>query len=137
MSAPTLRRRRLGAKLRTLRGELTLDEVRLARQVVLTRDTPVNLWAIIPEHALGSSSKADGAMHERLSRVLTMGKQPNVNIHVLPSDAPVHVGRLGSFTLPGFAPHPDLNAVHTETLTSAAASVEASAGLITQVRKKL
>ncbi len=27
MSAPTVRRRRLGAKLRTLRGELTLEEV--------------------------------------------------------------------------------------------------------------
>ncbi|MFE1147805.1 DUF5753 domain-containing protein [Streptomyces albidoflavus] len=136
-----------------------LVEVRLARQAVLTRDNPVNLWAIIAEHALRSSSKTDGAMHEQLGRLLTMGKRPNVNIQVLPSDAPLHVGQLGSFTLLGFDPHPDLDVVHTESLTSAlyleerdqvaahrdawqrltsaAASVEASAGLITQIRKKL
>ncbi|MEU6111059.1 DUF5753 domain-containing protein [Streptomyces albidoflavus] len=136
-----------------------LVEVRLARQAVLTRDNPVNLWAIIAEHALRSSSKTDGAMHEQLGRLLTMGKRPNVNIQVLPSDAPLHVGQLGSFTLLGFDPHPDLDVVHTESLTSAlyleerdqvaahrdawqrltsaAASVEASASLITQIRKKL
>ncbi|KDR60507.1 helix-turn-helix domain-containing protein [Streptomyces albidoflavus] len=136
-----------------------LVEVRLARQAVLTREDPVSLWAIIAEHALRSSSQTDGAMREQLGRLLSMGKRPNVNIQVLPSDAPLHVGQLGSFTLLGFGPHPDLDVVHTESLTSAlyveerdkvaahrdawqrltsaAASVDASADLITQIRKKL
>ncbi|OWA14573.1 transcriptional regulator [Streptomyces sp. CS227] len=136
-----------------------LVEVRLARQSVLTREDPVSLWAIIAEHALRSSTQTDGAMREQLGRLLTMGKRPNVNIQVLPSDAPLHVGQLGSFTLLGFGPHPDLDVVHTESLTSAlyveerdkvaahrdawqrltsaASSVDASAELITQIRKKL
>lgn len=86
-----------------------------------------------------------------------MGKRPNVNIQVLPSGAPLHVGQLGAFTVLGFGPHPDLDVVHTESLTSAlyveeadkvaahrdawqrltsaAESVEASADLITEIRK--
>ncbi|WP_200301804.1 DUF5753 domain-containing protein [Streptomyces adelaidensis] len=134
-----------------------LVEVRLARQAVLTREDPLTLWAIIAEGALRSSSKTEGLMNEQLGRLLTMAKRPNVNIQVLPSDAPLHVGQLGSFTILGFGPHADLDVVHTEglasalyvedgngvaahrdawqRLTSAALSVEESAELVTTIRK--
>ncbi|MEV5597056.1 helix-turn-helix transcriptional regulator [Streptomyces sp. NPDC052496] len=134
-----------------------LVEVRLARQAVLTREDPLALWAIIGEGALRSSSEGEGVMHEQLGRLLTIGKRPNVNVQVLPSDAPLHVGQLGSFTILGFGPHIDLDVVHSEgltsalyieeadkvaahrdawqRLTSAALSVEASAELITKIRK--
>ncbi|MEU2759404.1 helix-turn-helix transcriptional regulator [Streptomyces sp. NPDC007094] len=134
-----------------------LVEVRLARQAVLTRETPLNLWAIIAEQALRSTSDVDGLMHDQLGRLVAMGRRPNVNIQVLPADAPLHVGQLGSFTVLGFGPHADLDVVHTEgltsalyveeqdqitahrdawqRLTSAALSVEASAELITKIRK--
>ncbi|MFE7316394.1 helix-turn-helix domain-containing protein [Streptomyces sp. NPDC057555] len=134
-----------------------LVEVRLARQAVLTREDPLALWAIIAEQSLRSTSEADGLMHEQLGRLLTMGRRPNVNIQVLPADASLHVGQLGSFTILGFGPHADLDVVHTEgltsalyveegdkvaahrdawqRLTSAALSVEASAELITEIRK--
>ncbi|MFM9445296.1 helix-turn-helix domain-containing protein [Streptomyces acidiscabies] len=134
-----------------------LVEVRLARQAVLTREDPLNLWAIIGESALRSTSEVDGLMNEQLGRLLTMGKRPNVNIQVLPANAPLHVGQLGSFVILGFGPHTDLDVVHTEGLTSAlyieerdkvaahrdawqrltstALSVEASAELITEIRK--
>ncbi|MFJ6074636.1 helix-turn-helix domain-containing protein [Streptomyces sp. NPDC093065] len=134
-----------------------LVEVRLARQAVLSREDPLTLWAIVAEQALRSTSEGDGVMHEQLGRLLTMGKRPNVNVQVLPVNAPLHVGQLGSFTLLGFGPHADLDVVHTEgltsalyveereqvaahrdawqRLTSAALSVEASAELITEIRK--
>ncbi|PZT72736.1 MULTISPECIES: helix-turn-helix domain-containing protein [unclassified Streptomyces] len=134
-----------------------LVEVRLARQAVLTREDPLALWAIIAEGALRSSSSVEGLMHEQLGRLLTMGKRPNVNLQVLPSNAPLHVGQLGSFTILGFGAHADLDVVHTEgltsalyveesdkvaahrdawqRLTSAALSVEASMKLITEIRK--
>ncbi|MGW7197208.1 helix-turn-helix domain-containing protein [Streptomyces chryseus] len=134
-----------------------LVEVRLARQSVLMREDPLSLWVIISEQALRSTAEGDGVMHEQLGRLLAMGKRPNVNIQVLRSDAPLHVGQLGSFTLLGFGPHADLDVVHTESLTSAlyveesdkvasyrdawqrltsaAESVEASAELITEIRK--
>ncbi|MGW1835741.1 helix-turn-helix domain-containing protein [Streptomyces sp. NPDC002067] len=135
-----------------------LVEVRLGRQSVLTRDSdPLTLWAIISEQALRSTSENTGVMHEQLGRLLSMGKRPNVNIQVLRSDAPLHVGQMGSFAVLGFGPHADLDVVHTEGLTSAlyiedhdkvaahrdawqrltssAESVEASAELITEIRK--
>lgn len=134
-----------------------LVEVRLARQAVLTREDPLALWAIISEAALRSTSNVEGLMREQLGRLLTTGKRPNINLQVLPSNAPLHVGQLGSFTILGFGPHADLDVVHTEGLTSAlyveesdkvaahrdawqrlssaALSVEASADLITEIRK--
>ncbi|MFI7102853.1 DUF5753 domain-containing protein [Streptomyces sp. NPDC050161] len=134
-----------------------LVEVRLARQAVLTRDNPLTLWAIISEQALRSTSEGDSVMDEQLGRLLSMAKRPNVNIQVLRSAAPLHVGQLGTFTVLGFGPHPDLDVVHTESLTaalyiedgdkvaahrdawqrltSAAESVEASTDLITEIRK--
>ncbi|WP_246561952.1 DUF5753 domain-containing protein [Streptomyces roseirectus] len=133
-----------------------LVEVRLARQAVLTREEPLVLWAIIAEHALRSTSETPGVMDEQLWRLLAMGKRANVNIQVLRSDAPPHVGQTGTFSLLGFQ-HADLDVVHTEALTSAlyveerdkvatyrdawqrltsaALSVEASAELITEIRK--
>ncbi|WP_030579216.1 DUF5753 domain-containing protein [Streptomyces globisporus] len=134
-----------------------LVEVRLARQAVLTREDPLSLWAIVSEQALRSTSEDDEVMHGQLGRLLSMGKRPNVNVQVLPANAPLHVGQLGSFTILGFGPHTDLDVVHTEgltsalyveereqitahrdawqRLTSAALSVEATAELITEIRK--
>jgi hypothetical protein len=134
-----------------------LVEVRLARQAVLTREEPLSLWAIISEQALRSTSESPGVMDEQLGRLLSVGKRPNVNIQVLRSDAPLHVGQTGTFTILGFGPHTDLDVVHTEALTAAlyvedrdkvasyrdawqrltsgALSVEASAELITEIRK--
>ncbi|MFI2237112.1 helix-turn-helix domain-containing protein [Streptomyces chrestomyceticus] len=134
-----------------------LVEVRLARQAVLTREEPLALWAIISEQALRSTSEAEGLMHEQLGRLLAMGKRPNVNVQVLPADAALHVGQLGSFSVLGFGSHVDLDVVHVEgltsalyieehdkvaahrdawqRLTSAALPVGASADLITEIRK--
>ncbi|MFF9480920.1 DUF5753 domain-containing protein [Streptomyces sp. NPDC014733] len=135
-----------------------LVEVRLARQAVLTRDSdPLTLWAIISEQALRSTSEAPGVMDEQLGRLLSMGKRPNINIQVLRSAALLNAGLMGSFNILGFGRYADLDVVHHEgltsalyieeqdkvaahrdawqRLTSAAESVEASAELITEIRK--
>lgn len=136
-----------------------LVEVRLARQAVLTRENPLAMWSIVAEQALRSTSETDGLMHEQLGRLLAAGKRPNVNVQVLPANAPLNVGQLGSFTILGFGTHADLDVVHTEgltsalyveereqvaahrdawqRLTSAALSVEASADLIAEIRKNV
>lgn len=134
-----------------------LVQVRLARQAVLTRADPLILRAIIAEQALHSTSSTYGLMHEQLGRLLAMGKRPNISIQVVPSNAPLHVGQSESFSVLGFGPHADLDVVHAEGLTSAlhieereqvaayrdalqqlasvALPVEASAELITKIRK--
>ncbi|MFI0941316.1 DUF5753 domain-containing protein [Streptomyces sp. NPDC021020] len=135
-----------------------LVEVRLARQAVLTRENPLVLRAIVAEGTLRSSSTVEGMMRDQLGRLLAMGKRPNVSVQVVPSDAPLHVGQVGSFVVLGFGPHADLDVVHTEglstalsyieereqvatyreawqRLTSVALSAEASADLIAEFRK--
>ncbi|MFE3905419.1 DUF5753 domain-containing protein, partial [Streptomyces sp. NPDC059153] len=125
----------------------------------VTREDPLTLWAIIAEGALRTKGVGEAVMDEQLGRLLSMGKRPNVNVQVLRSDAPFHVGQLGSFSVLSFGDHPDLDVVHTENLTSAvyveqrdqvaiyrdavqrltsaAESVEASAQLIAEIRKSL
>ncbi|MCM2420315.1 helix-turn-helix transcriptional regulator [Streptomyces sp. RKAG293] len=135
-----------------------LVEVRLARQSVLTsRENPLNLWAIIGESALRTRCVGEGVMLDQLTRLHTLSRRPNINIQVLPADAPPHVGQMGSFSILGFEEHPDLDVVHVESLTSAlyveegeqvvayrdaferltaaALSVEASAERIAQIKE--
>lgn len=136
-----------------------LVEVRLARQAILTREEPLALWAVIGEAGLRTRTEDPAVMYEQLGRLLAMGKRPNVNIQVLPSASPPHVGQLGSFSILGFDDHADLDVVHTESLTaavyvegheqvamyrdaarrltSAAASVERSAEMINEIRNAL
>jgi hypothetical protein len=102
-----------------------LVEVRLARQSVLTRETPVELWAIIAESALRTTCVGEGVMRDQLSRLLDRGRRPNVTIQVLPSDAPPHAGQVGSYSLLSFEEQADLDAVHVESLTSASYVEEA------------
>lgn len=96
-----------------------LVEVRLARQSVLTREHPVELWAIIAEGALRTTCVGEGVMRDQLARLLDRGRRPNVTIQILPSDAPPHVGQLGSYSLLSFDEQADLDVVHVESLTSA------------------
>lgn len=96
-----------------------LVEVRLARQSVLTREQPLDLWAIIAEGALRTRCLGEGVMRDQLSRLHSLSRRPNITIQILPTDAPPHVGQLGSFSVLGFEGHPDLDVVHTESLTSA------------------
>lgn len=96
-----------------------LVEVRLARQVVLTREQPLEMWAIIAESALRARCVGEGVMHDQLSRLHSLSRRANINIQILPTDAPPHVGQLGSFSVLGFEGHADLDVVHLESLTSA------------------
>ncbi|GAA0307678.1 helix-turn-helix transcriptional regulator [Streptomyces polychromogenes] len=136
-----------------------LVEVRLARQAVLTREKPLKLSAVIAEAALRTRTADPAVMDEQLGRLLTMGRRPNIDIQVLRSDAPPHVGQLSGFCLLRFDDHDDLDVVHTEALTAAlyveqreqvsvyrdaallvaaaAESVEKSAEMITEIRRAL
>lgn len=97
-----------------------LVEVRLARQAVLTsRERPLDLQVIIAESALHTRCMSEGVMHDQLTRLLTLGRRPNINIHVMPAGSPLHAGQMGSFWILGFDDHSDLDVVHIESLTSA------------------
>lgn len=96
-----------------------LVEVRTARQSVLTRLEPPELWAIIHEIALRPQLGDTHVMKEQLQRLLDVTQLPHVSVQVLPLNASPHPGMAGPFTLLGFPETADLDIAHVEDLTSA------------------
>lgn len=94
-----------------------LVEVRMARQSVLTRPTPLKLRAIIHEAALTARAPGPGVMRDQLQRLLDVAEYPHVTIQVLPSDAELHPGATGGFALLGFG-RPGMDVVLLEHLNS-------------------
>lgn len=97
-----------------------LVDVRLARQSVLSRRDPLELWAVIHEAALRPRIRSSPqVMREQLQALLDRQRLPHVSIQVLPLDAPPHVGMGGSFAVLGFPEAAELDVALVESLTSA------------------
>ncbi|MGW1151959.1 helix-turn-helix domain-containing protein [Streptomyces rubiginosohelvolus] len=96
-----------------------LVEVRLARQSVLTRETPLTLWAIIGEAALRTRCSDERIMHDQLGRLLALATRPTITIQVLPSTAAPHVGQMGSWSILSYGAHAELSVAYMESLTNA------------------
>jgi transcriptional regulator with XRE-family HTH domain len=96
-----------------------LVEVRQARQSVLSKPEPLELWAVIHEAALRPRIKGNPrVMKEQLQKLLDVSSLPNASVQVLPLSAPPHVGMSGSFTVLGFPETSALDVVLVESLTS-------------------
>jgi transcriptional regulator with XRE-family HTH domain len=78
-------------------------EARLARQEVLTRPTPLQLWIILDEALLLRRYGDADVMREQLHHLREMAELPNLKLQVLPLDGP-HPIATGSFTLLQFPP---------------------------------
>ena len=85
-----------------------LVEVRTARQSILTRPDPPELWAIIHEVARCPQLGDTHVMREQLQRLLDVTTLPHVSVRVLPLTASPHPGMSGPFTLLGFPESADL-----------------------------
>jgi transcriptional regulator with XRE-family HTH domain len=108
------------ARSRTPQEVQALAEVRQARQAVLTRsENPLKLWAIIHEAALRTRfERRPTTMRDQLRKLLEVSELPNVTIQVMPTDATVHPGILGGFSLVSF-PGPTPDVVLLENLSGA------------------
>ncbi|MFE9338426.1 helix-turn-helix domain-containing protein [Streptomyces sp. NPDC007025] len=94
-----------------------LVEVRIARQAVLTRPSPLKFRAIIHEAALMSSASGTSVMRDQLQRLLDVAEYPHVTIQVLPCAAQLNPGAAGAFTVLGFG-QPNMNVALLEQLDS-------------------
>ena len=93
--------------------------LRLARQILLTREQPPRLWAVVDEAALRRPVGGPEVMRGQLERLIEATKLPNVTLQVLPFEAGAHPAMVGSFSILRFPDQelPDL--VYLEHLTSA------------------
>ncbi|MFB7122207.1 MULTISPECIES: helix-turn-helix transcriptional regulator [unclassified Kitasatospora] len=105
-------------RLRTTNGGTVDDlvQVRMARQSILTRPNPVEVWAVIHEAALRAIADRPDVMGPQLDKLLTLSRLANVNIQVMPSGAAIHPGMSGAFALLGFPQRKDLDVVFVEGL---------------------
>lgn len=97
-----------------------LAEVRQARQAVLTRPNPLEVWAVVDEGVL--RTRTTGGPHVmcgQLQRMLDLSAFPNVTIQVMPQAAGPHPGRSGAFAILGFPERHDMDVVLVENLTNA------------------
>ncbi|WP_224282733.1 helix-turn-helix transcriptional regulator [Streptomyces sp. LS1784] len=91
-----------------------LVQVRMARQSILTRPNPVELWAVIHEATLRAIANRPDIMGPQLDKLLTLSRLANVSIQVMPTGAAIHPGMSGSFALLGFPQRKDLDVVFVE-----------------------
>jgi transcriptional regulator with XRE-family HTH domain len=93
--------------------------LRLARQKILTRPDPPQLWAVIDEGALRRPVGGDDVMRAQIAALIDATKMPNVQVQVMPFDYGGHSAAGGAFSILRF-PDQDLpDIVYVEQLASA------------------
>jgi transcriptional regulator with XRE-family HTH domain len=95
-----------------------LVDVRIARQVVLGREPPMQLWAVIDEAALRREVASAEVMRTQMLRLAQLATRPHVHIQVLPFTQGAHIGVTGSFVIFSFPYSGDLDVVSIDHLTS-------------------
>ncbi|WP_037672573.1 helix-turn-helix transcriptional regulator [Streptomyces griseus] len=96
----------------------TLVEVRLARQVVLSADPPLELSAVLDEGVLRREVGGPGVMARQLEHLVEAARSPQVRLQVLPFTAGAHIGITGPFVIFSFPSTSDLDVVVLDHLTS-------------------
>jgi transcriptional regulator with XRE-family HTH domain len=134
-------------------------EARLTRQAVLTKDSPLQVRAVLDETALRRVVGGPEVMRKQITRLLEMAELPNVIMQVIPFTVGTHPGTmLGAFSILEFEhpadpavlyvegntdPYPDREGdlqrylVAFDRLRSAALNVSQSAALMRECAKEL
>jgi transcriptional regulator with XRE-family HTH domain len=93
--------------------------LRMARQAVLARPDPPNVWFVLDEAILRRPIGTPDVMRAQLRHLLESADRPNVTIQIIPFQAGGHAAAGGAFSVLRFA-EPDLpDVVFLEQLTSA------------------
>ena len=93
-------------------------QARLRRQQVLTRDNPLQFWAILSEGALRQLVGSREIMQAQLAQLIEVSNErANVTLQVLPFAAGAHAATSGPFVIMKFPEAPDLGVVYLEGQT--------------------
>jgi DNA-binding XRE family transcriptional regulator len=93
--------------------------LRMARQVLLTRQDPPRLWAVVDEAALRRPVGGPEVMRGQLERLVEATKLPNVTLQILPFNSGAHAAMAGAFSILRFSDRELPDVVYLEHLTSA------------------
>ncbi|WP_405985028.1 helix-turn-helix domain-containing protein [Streptomyces sp. NBC_00872] len=93
-------------------------DIRRERRTVLTRENPLQLWAIIAESVLYHRVGGRDVMKGQLEALIEESQRPNVQLQVLPREDPMNACLFGPFVIFGFPNAAETEIVYTEALTS-------------------
>ncbi|MGX6605131.1 helix-turn-helix domain-containing protein [Micromonosporaceae bacterium Da 78-11] len=91
-----------------------LVDVRMQRQAVLARPTPMQLHAVVDEAAIRRQVGGARVMHDQLAHLARVCTMPNIRLQVVPFGAGAHPGMPGSFVVMDFADPFDAPLVYTD-----------------------
>jgi transcriptional regulator with XRE-family HTH domain len=96
-------------------------DLRLARQHVLERPDPPQLWLIIDEAALRRPVATTGpqVMAAQLDKLAEAAQRPSITLQVLPSSSGLHLAMYGPFRVFRFGTSEQPDIVYGESMTSA------------------
>jgi transcriptional regulator with XRE-family HTH domain len=92
-------------------SDARIDEMataRIARQEILRRDNPPDLWVVIDEGVLRRPVGEPGVMTTQLDQLIAAARDPWITIQVMPTAAGAHPGLMGPFVIAGFPSAPDV-----------------------------
>lgn len=73
-------------------------EIRKARQAVLAKDPPPNMWVLLNEAVIHQPVGGPKVMREQLAHLLEVSRLPHISLRVVPREVGAHVGLDGSFS---------------------------------------
>lgn len=90
-------------------------QARMERQAVLTKQNPLQLWAIVDEAALRRRVGGRDVMRGQVRHLLDLMTEPHVTFQVIPFEKGAHAGMTGSFVHMDFPDVDDPELVYLDT----------------------
>ncbi|ROP41291.1 helix-turn-helix domain-containing protein [Saccharothrix texasensis] len=87
---------------------------RMGRQDVLSKEEPLEFWAVLDEAALLREVGGPDVMRAQLARLLEAAQAPNVTIQVIPFTAGAHPGMPGQFIVLDFEDPLDTDLIYVD-----------------------
>lgn len=97
-----------------------LVKVRGQRRQVFARSAPLRLWAIVTEPALKHRVGGIDVMKEQLEALITLARETNIQIQILPSEAPINGALYGPFGILAFPEPAETDIVYVDNLMGTA-----------------
>ncbi|HEY3716928.1 MAG TPA: helix-turn-helix transcriptional regulator [Jatrophihabitantaceae bacterium] len=95
-------------------------QTRMERKALLTKEAPLELWAIVDEAAIRRLVGGAEVMREQLHYLLSVvEQQPHVTLQVVPFDIGAHPGMNGEFVIMEFAGAEEPEVVYVEGIHGA------------------
>jgi transcriptional regulator with XRE-family HTH domain len=92
-----------------------LISLRTRRQTMLTRQDPLEYWAVLDEAVLRRPIGGPAVMRAQIARLIEVAELAAATIQILPFAGGAHPGLSGAFTIIGFPDPTDLDVVYVDS----------------------